>query len=370
MSWRDTYYAIRDRWLTSPNFRRWASGFPLTRGTARRRARALFDVCAGFVYSQILYACVRLKLFELLAREPLTDAAIAEALQLPLESTQRLLEAALSLQLVEERPLGRFGLGKLGAALVDNPPVAAMILHHQLLYTDLKDPVALLRGRPADTHLSDYWDYDPSPIRCEPKAGGEGDYTHLMAASQALVTEEVLDAYSFRRHQRLMDVGGGDGSFITAAAARYPHLKFELFDLPAVAARARERFESLALADRTEVRAGDFLTDRLPVGADLITLIRVVHDHDDGPAAALLKHVFDALPPKGVVLIAEPMLDTAGAEPVGGAYFGFYLLAMGRGRARTPRMLKTLLVNAGFRRPRILWVRQPLQARVMVAYKS
>ena len=41
---------------------------------------------------------------------------------------------------------GRFGLGALGAALVGNPGIAAMVEHHALLYADLRDPVALLRG--------------------------------------------------------------------------------------------------------------------------------------------------------------------------------------------------------------------------------
>ena len=42
------------------------------------------------------------------------------------------------------------------------------------------------------------------------------------------------------------------------------------------------------------------------------------------------------------------MLGTPGAETVGDAYFGFYLLAMGRGRARTPEQLKQMLTEAGF----------------------
>ena len=45
-------------------FQRFAASFALTRPIARRRAGALFDLCAGFVYSQILFACVRLKLFD------------------------------------------------------------------------------------------------------------------------------------------------------------------------------------------------------------------------------------------------------------------------------------------------------------------
>ena len=66
----DLLFALRNRFLASPRFQRWASSFPLTRPIARRRARALFDLCAGFVYSQVLQACVRLRLFDALNRRP------------------------------------------------------------------------------------------------------------------------------------------------------------------------------------------------------------------------------------------------------------------------------------------------------------
>jgi demethylspheroidene O-methyltransferase len=368
--WTDRYLAIRDRWLSSPRFQRWAAAFPLTRPTARRRARALFDVCAGFVYSQILFACVRLKLFELLAAGPHTAEGVAERLSLPLASTERLLEAAVSLRLVEKRAGERFGLGALGAALIGNPAVGAMIEHHSLLYADLHDPVGLLRGVKAQTELGKYWAYSTSEKpACLPPAR-TAEYTSLMADSQPLVAEEILDAYPLGKHACLLDVGGGDGSFLVKAAERHDSLKLMLFDLPAVAERAAQRFESRGLASRAQAVGGDFLRDELPAGADVLSLIRVVHDHSDDGAAALLRAAHRALPPKGVLLLAEPMLGTPGAETVGDAYFGFYLLAMGRGRARTPQELQQMLATAGFASSQVLRTRQPLQSRLILAKKS
>jgi demethylspheroidene O-methyltransferase len=74
-----------------------------------------------------------------------------------------------------------------------------------------------------------------------------------------------------------------------------------------------------------------------------------------------------ALPQHGVLLLAEPMAGTPGAEPVGDAYFGFYLLAMGRGRPRTVGELGSLLRAAGFDRIRSLSTRMPLLTGLMVA---
>ena len=160
---------------------------------------------------------------------------------------------------------------------------------------------------------------------------------------------------------------GGNGTFLQAAAAHAPSLRLMLFDLPPVAEQGRAALASAGLADRSAVAGGDFLADPLPGGADVISLIRVVHDHDDAAAIHILRAVHHALPHGGVVLLAEPMAATPGAEPIGDAYFGFYLLAMGRGRARTEAELSSLLKTAGFTRVRRLSTHTPLLVSVIIA---
>ena len=65
----------------------------------------------------------------------------------------------MALELVEQRGGGRYGLGRLGAPLVGNPAITAMIEHHAVLYADLRDPLALLRGEGEAPALSRYWAY-------------------------------------------------------------------------------------------------------------------------------------------------------------------------------------------------------------------
>jgi demethylspheroidene O-methyltransferase len=73
------------------------------------------------------------------------------------------------------------------------------------------------------------------------------------------------------------------------------------------------------------------------------------------------------LPGGGTLLIAEPLADTQGAEPIGAAYFGFYLLAMGRGRARSLGELSGLLAGAGFGSARLIPTSTPLVTSLIVA---
>jgi demethylspheroidene O-methyltransferase len=378
---RERWFTQRDRLLTSPRFREAASRFAATRPIARQRARDLFDLVAGFVYSQWLLACVELKLFERLAAAPMTAEQLARESNLPLLSAQRLLEAAASLGLTQARgeddaQQTRYGLGPLGAAMVGNEAVIAMVEHHRALYADLADPLALLRQGRGSGALAQYWAYagagdnGPRPERA-PDAlpdATTAPYSALMSASQPLVAGQVLDAYPIGRHHRtLLDLGGGEGVFAAAALARAPRLKAMVFDLPAVADAARARFARAGLADRAQAFGGDFHRDALPEGADIVSLVRVIYDHDDAPALAILRAARRALPAGGTLLLAEPMAGAAGAEPMGAAYFGMYLMAMGSGRSRSAAELTALLHQAGFAQVRQRPTALPLQAGVLVA---
>lgn len=361
MGLRSALGDLRNHFVSDPRFRRWAKGFAPTRPIARNQARALFDLTAGFVYSQTLLACVQVGLFEFLKDGPRDLDAIAGHADLPLEGAQRLCRAAEALELVEARGAAGFALGRLGAPLVGEPGLTAMIAHHRLLYEDLADPLDLLRTGGAEGKLAQFWGYGRSD-----RAAGESDaYSALMAATLPMVADEVFAACDIKAGRRLLDVGGGEGAFLSEVAARAPDLELALFDLPPVAERARARLIEAGLGDRVSVTGGSFLTDSLPQGADMISLVRILHDHSDEDVATLLSRCHAALSPGGTLLVAEPMADARGAAPMGEAYFGFYLMAMGRGRPRTADRLTQLMGEAGFVRPRRHRSRLPLIADVI-----
>jgi demethylspheroidene O-methyltransferase len=361
------WFALRNRLLASPRFQRWAAAFPLTRPIAQRRAKAVFDLCAGFVYSQVLQACVQLRLFELLRDGPRPRDELAGLLGLSGADAARLLGSAAALQLLERRGPDCFGLGVLGAALLGNPGATAMIEHHTLFYADLRDPVALLRHEQRDTGLSRLWPYAEGQRPADLPAEDVAAYSTLMAASQPLVAADVLAAYRLDQHRCLLDLGGGDGTFLLHAAAAAPDVKLMLFDLPAVADRARARFAVSGLDGRATAFGGDFRSDPLPAGADIVSLVRVIHDHDDADVMTLLREVRRALPDNGTLLIAEPISGVRGTEPIGDAYFAFYLLAMGSGRPRTFARLREMLDEAGFADVALRPAGMPLLTSVITA---
>lgn len=356
----DHWRSWRNRLLSSPSFQRFAVSFPLFRSISQSRSRKLFDLLAGFTYSQVLFATVKLGLIELLETSPLAENDISRRIGWPNDRTARLLKAAAALKILERTSTGDYTLGIHGAALAGNPWIAKFITHHHLLYEDLLDPLSLLRGDIANPKLKHYWGYAGQDDRDAVKAANAAGYTALMAASQEAVAVEILHAYDFNRHTHLIDVGGSNGTFVAAAAARHPHLRFTLFDLPAVAEIGRVNLAARGLESRVNVAGGSFLTDELPEGADVATLIRIVHDHEDESVLQVMKSIRRMLPPHGRLILAEPLSGITSIAPVTDAYFGLYFAAMNQGRTRTFKEIETLAKAAGFASARSIRTRMPL----------
>lgn len=359
---------LRDRWMMWRNglllkerFQYWARHTPLIRRIARRKATALHHLTAGFVYSQVLAALVELEVLEAISQSPKSLEGLAQALDYPVDGLSRLLQAGRALGLLTRLSTGEWIPDELGAAMLGNPGVAAMVRHHRALYRDLEDPVALFRHR-GTTHLSAYWPYALNGHTNDQEVQR---YSTLMAESQQLISDSILRAYPFSKHRHLLDVGGGVGAFAHAAITHQPDLRVTIMDLPDVVSAAPPEH-----SERVSFVPGNMFETELPKIADIVSLVRVLHDHDDAPVQALLSGIYQALPEGGVLLIAEPMADTPGAEAFGDAYFGTYLWAMGSGRPRSAAEISTFCRQAGFSRCEEHPSAMPALVRVLAAHKT
>jgi demethylspheroidene O-methyltransferase len=310
---------------------------------------------------------VELRLLHRLMDGPADAATLAAGTGIDVDRMARLCDGAAALGLMRRRLDGRYAVARRGAAILGVPGLEAMIAHHVVLYRDMADPVALLRG--AETELSTFWPYvfgagaatNPETARL---------YSDLMADTQILVAEETLRRVDLSRAARVLDVGGGTGAFLTALGRRHARPDLHLFDLPAVIPDARARFDAAGLATRATITPGSFRDDPLPRGADAITLIRVLYDHDDGTVAALLRAAHDALPSGGRLIVSEPMTGTTMPNRSGDAYFAFYCMAMRTGRARSPDRIAAMLRAAGFAHVRDHGTTRPFVTHVLCAMRT
>ena len=371
VGWWQRLSSRLDTWmtdcLTSEAFQDWAARNPLTRTFVRRDAAKIYDLVAGFVYSQTLLAVVELDILQALRRGPMSVQALAVRASLQPDRMRALCQAASAIGLLKLRRDGSYGLARHGAAVLGVPGLSDMIRHHRIFYRDLDDPVALLRSDKT-TELSRFWPY---------VAGNDRDldettartYSDLMATSQALVAEETLNAVSLGGFRRLADIGGGTGVFLEHIARRHDGPDLVLFDLPPVALAGAERLRSVGLQDRIIIKGGSFLGDPLPAGCDALSLVRVLYDHDDQTIRTLLSRVHDALEPGGTVIISEPMSGGDRPSRAGDAYFGFYTMAMTTGRPRSAATHAGFLQEAGFADIRTHQTRRPFLTGVVTARK-
>ncbi|MEM9966922.1 MAG: methyltransferase [Pseudomonadota bacterium] len=354
------------RLIAQRRFQKWAARFPLTRRSVRREGEALFDLLAGFCHSQVLMALVQLDIPARLLARPMAVEGLSRLTGVPDQRLRVLLQAAEALKLVKLKRDGRYALTRRGAALVGAPGLQQMILHHQVLYRDLADPAAFFRGENVPG-LAHFWPY---VFGADVSADVAQTYSELMAQSQLLVSDDTLDTVPLAGVRHLLDVGGGTGTFLQEAGERYPAMRLTLFDLPAVASQAEARFSRSGLSTRSEIVTGSFRTDPLPVGADAISLIRVLYDHSDETVERLLAKCHAALPNGGRLIISEPMSGGAKPERAGDAYFALYTLAMQTGKTRSAEQIAALCRAAGFESVQAPAPRRAFVTRCVVATKG
>ena len=334
------------RLAASRQFQALAARVPGLRRIARGEGKALFDLVAGFVNSQVLMALVEFRILHLLFDGPLPVNQLSSVCAVPEARMKVLLQAGAGLGLLKRHRDGSYGLSLRGASVLGVPGLESMIGHHRALYADLADPVAFLRGG-QETELSRFWPYVFGAAGAQ-DAEVTATYSTLMSESQVLVAEDTLRMVNLAGVRRLMDVGGGTGAFLAAVGAAHPELKLDLFDLPVVLVGAEERLKKAGLADCVTLHPGSFRDDHLPPGADAISLIRILYDHDDSTVSALLASVHEALPPGGRLIISEPMSGGHHPDRATDVYFAIYTLAMQTGRTRSAQEIKAVLAHIGF----------------------
>jgi O-methyltransferase. len=114
----------------------------------------------------------------------------------------------------------------------------------------------------------------------------------------------IAQCYDWSQVGHLVDVGGGNGSLLSAILAAHPTLRGTVFDLPDTVSRAEALLAERGLADRADVRAGSFF-EEIPSGAGGYVLSSILHDWDDNSAVAILKRCVEAAGDTGKVFIIE-----------------------------------------------------------------
>lgn len=173
-------------------------------------------------------------------------------------------------------------------------------------------------------------------------------FTHGMHAHSFSLAMHSVQACGFAGARRVLDVGGGSGSWSIAAAVHHPELRCVLLDLPVVCSVAREYIERFGLGERIETVSANMFEDPWPEGCDRIFFSDIFHDWNDEGCLDLASRAFSALPVGGQILVHEMLLDDNKAGPLAAATYSMIMLFVTQGRQRSVRELAEILSSAGF----------------------
>ena len=364
-----SYYRLKVNVFSSTKVHEAIAKVPILRALISYEGNKIHEVMSGFVYSQILHLLINLGIFQFLKKEGRSLDEVSQFLEIANERSLLLLRGGCALNLICHKR-NKYWLTRVGAQIVGVPGLMDMIQHNQILYRDLIDPVKILYGR-TETELGQFWPY----VRKEAKKKNistkvSSEYSKLMQTSQRLVSEQTLQAYSFKGVKRILDIGGGTGAFLLAVKSKYPSIEATVFDLPNVINVAKSNHQKIDdIVGLLNFCPGDFLKDDIPSNQDVISLVRVLYDHEDSTVELLLKRIYEALPKGGSLLITEPM--SGGSKPMRSSdcYFSFYTMAMTTGKVRSFEEHKAILLKVGFSNIVKHVVSAPFITQVMSAKK-
>lgn len=160
----------------------------------------------------------------------------------------------------------------------------------------------------------------------------------------------LAHTFDFSTRRRLLDIGGGTGSWSISVVQRYPHLRATVFELPVVAAVARERVAAVGLDSRISVVAGDAMADDLPSGHDVFLLANLVHYWSPETNLTLLKRVRSVAEAGSRLLLADFWTDHTHTEPLQAALMaGEFAVHVREGDVYSVEEVKGWLPDAGWR---------------------
>jgi SAM-dependent methyltransferase len=305
----------------------------------------------GSWVTQAIYVAAEIGIADILAAGPRTADELARGLRMDGPSLYRVLRALASIDIFREDGEGRFSLTPMGKLLESDAPGSKRSLARMAgaefyrswggLLPSLKTGGAAFDevfGKPFFHYMS----ANPDRWRI---------YDDAMTGVHDSETIPVLDAYDFTPFETIVDVGGGNGLALAAILRRHPGIRGVLFDLPAVADRAREVVAGAGVSDRCRIVGGDFF-DSVPSSGDAYLLRHVIHDWEDGEAIAILGNCRDAMQPGGRVLVVETVIPS-GNEPCFGKWLDLMMLVVG-GRERTREQYGDLFSAAGLRLTRVV----------------
>jgi hypothetical protein len=314
-------------------------------------AQALHALGLGFMAARTLHVALELRLFTHLAAGAQTLTHVAQSLGLAERAAGRLLYACTALGLVQAT----------GGVFRNTPLTQKYLVEDQPTfigsYLQMLDALAYHRWEQIGAALRHDGPVDDivHPYRfLADEAAEAATFSAAQHAGSRSLGYALARRVDFTPFTCLLDLGGGSGAYTAEILRRYPHLHAILFDFPQVSRLAEAVMQQEGLTDRVHIVSGDYEHDALPPGPDVVLWSGNLHASSPESCQRVLTRLHALLPPGGMVLIHDYMLDETRSSPLIPALLALHLtLVSEHGQVYSGLELRDLLVQASFEDVRI-----------------
>jgi hypothetical protein len=311
------------------------------------------DIIFGRWKSQILYAGVKLGVFDYVTSDSKKTSDIANQLNLDSTLTYRLLRALSSLGFLKEEDDHRFSISSQGKLLQKNHP---QTLRDVILLEEGPEHYAIWKHLPAmikDGQQNAFLrEYGVKGFEYADKNPEYADiFNQAMSSYSAAQTTWVLDAlsqYDFSKIHHLCDVGGGYGHLLSNLLREYHHMKGSILELESLTKNKELMWASrMGVDDRCRYIEGDMFRE-VP-SADAYIMKMILHDWNDDECVKILSNIHKSCSSQdGRVFIVEYLI-TEPEKPHFSKLFDIHMMCWGTGRERTVKEYSTLLEKSGWK---------------------
>ena len=329
--------------------------------TNTKSPEEVLQLAQAFWESKILHSAAELNLFTILEPSPLEAQEVAERIGADPQALSVLLDAVASMGLLDKREKKYQCTPPISHYLTEesSETILPMVQHMASLWerwSSLTDIVKGIHEAKKEFNFSS----DIGELRA---------FIGAMHVAGTPLAKQIVAAVDARGYKKLLDVGGGSGTYTIAFLRAVPEMTATLFDMPGVIEMARERLANEGLLERTTLVSGSYFEDELPGGHDLALISAIIHSNSLEENRALYEKVYGSLNSAGRVLIRDHVMDADRIRPGSGALFAINMLVgTSGGGTFTYDEIESGLSQAGFQRIRLLRQGENMDA-VVEAFK-
>jgi SAM-dependent methyltransferase len=306
---------------------------------------AAADLARRFMESRVLLTAAELDVFTVLAEGPLPADEVARRIGGTPRAAAVILDALAAMGLlVKEHGAHRLAPGAEALSAAAPESILPMVLHAASMWQRWSNLTEVVRAaRPAPSSRK-----ERTPAQLAAFIGSMQVRARRDAA-------DVVTAVDPGAARRMIDVGGGPGTYALAFLRASDRLQATIVDLPEVIEIARRNVEASGLKERVRLVPVDIARDPLPSGFDLAFVSAIIHMNGPEENALLYRKVYDSLVPGGRIVLRDHVMDPDRAGPLSGTMFAVNMLvSTPRGTTYTLDEISAGLRHAGFDRVRLI----------------